>query len=96
MILYGIFETKKNGFYIDVGAHHPKRFLLRKCYIDAMSGSMQFFAKSRPRDNNIEIVVALKAGYLENCVFNEPVLNGFSTDFTHERKEKMMDIQAKK
>ncbi|MEA2065142.1 MAG: SAM-dependent methyltransferase, partial [Patescibacteria group bacterium] len=26
MILKRIFESQKNGFYIDVGAHHPKRF----------------------------------------------------------------------
>ena len=26
MILRRIFEGHKNGFYIDVGAHHPRRF----------------------------------------------------------------------
>ena len=26
MILRRIFERKKTGFYIDIGAHHPKRF----------------------------------------------------------------------
>jgi hypothetical protein len=26
MILHRIFYGKKNGFYVDIGAHHPKRF----------------------------------------------------------------------
>ena len=26
MILRRIFENRNNGFYVDVGAHHPRRF----------------------------------------------------------------------
>ena len=26
MILNRLFETKKKGYYVDIGAHHPKRF----------------------------------------------------------------------
>ena len=26
ILLYRIFEECKSGFYVDIGAHHPKRF----------------------------------------------------------------------
>ena len=52
-----------NGFYVDVGAHHP--YYLSNTYIfyrqgwrglniDAMPGSMALFEKNRPRDINLE------------------------------------------
>ena len=53
-ILYRIFEQQPVGFYVDVGAHHPKRFSntyffyrrgWRGINIDAMPGSMKNFEK---------------------------------------------------
>ena len=52
VILRRIFEDQKNGFYIDIGAHHPKRFSNTYYFydrgweginIDATPGSMKFF-----------------------------------------------------
>ncbi|MFA7355121.1 MAG: SAM-dependent methyltransferase, partial [Sulfurimonadaceae bacterium] len=63
MILRRLFEQQPNGFYVDVGAHHPKRFSntyffykkgWRGINIDAMPNSMELFNKIRPRDINIE------------------------------------------
>ena len=63
MILKRLFGGQKFGFYVDVGAHHPKRFSntyyfykkgWRGINIDAMPGSMIAFDKLRPRDINIE------------------------------------------
>jgi len=93
-ILRRIFELKKVGFYIDVGAHHPKRFSntylfykrgWRGINIDAMPGSMYSFNKTRPRDINLELGVAEKKTQLDYYVLNEPALNGFSRDLSQER-----------
>jgi FkbM family methyltransferase len=87
IILNRIFENKANGFYIDVGAHHPKRFsntffFYKKGWsginIDAMPGSMKLFNFQRPRDINIEQAISEKEEVLTYYSFNEPALNGFS------------------
>lgn len=94
MVLRRIFENKKTGIYIDVGAHHPKRFSNTYLFyqlgwqginIDAMPGSMQLFNKWRPRDINLEMGVAQATGTLDYYIFNEKALNGFSTDLSRER-----------
>src|SRR5580658_8816405 len=67
MILASFFEGKKNGFYVDVGAHHPKRFSnthhfyirgWRGINVDATPGSMKLFRRTRPDDINIEAAVS--------------------------------------
>ncbi|CUU79955.1 methyltransferase%2C FkbM family [Campylobacter hyointestinalis subsp. hyointestinalis] len=67
MILNRLFEYKNNGFYVDIGAHHPFRFSntylfykkgWRGINVDAMPNSMKVFNKFRPRDINIECGVA--------------------------------------
>lgn len=86
LIIARILNNKENGFYVDVGAHHPKRFSntykfylngWRGINIDAMPGSMVLFQKLRPRDINIEAGVASQKGELLYHVFNEPALNTF-------------------
>lgn len=95
MILRRLFEKQSSGFYVDVGAHHPKRFsntyfFYRKEWsginIDAMPGSMKLFNKFRPNDINIEIPVSDKKQVLTYYAFNEPALNGFSKDLSEERE----------
>jgi FkbM family methyltransferase len=87
MILSRIFENKKNGFYVDIGAHHPKRFSntmhfynlgWRGINIDAMPGSMEAFRLLRPLDINLEIAVSDREEKLVFYIFNEPALNTFS------------------
>lgn len=93
-ILNRIFEQQEFGFYIDIGAHHPRRFsntylLYRRGWrginIDAMPGSMRAFNKIRPRDINLEIAIADRQTELDYYIFNEPALNGFSRDLSQER-----------
>ena len=89
ILLKRIFSDKKNGFYIDVGAHHPIRFsntyLLSKngwngINIDAMPGSMVPFNKNRPNDINIESPISDVQEELIFYIFNEPALNTFSKE----------------
>jgi FkbM family methyltransferase len=90
-ILSRIFERKKNGFYVDIGAHHPKRFsntflLYNRGWqginIDAMPGSMRAFQKTRPRDINLELGIGEEQSTLDYYVFNEPALNSFSRELS--------------
>lgn len=87
LILKRIFEDQGKGFYIDVGAHHPKRFsntylFYKKGWkginIDATPGSMGEFRKIRPRDINLEKAISDKKEILKYYIFNEPALNTFS------------------
>lgn len=94
MILRRLFEKQKAGFYVDVGAHHPKRFSntyffykigWRGINIDAMPGSMNIFKKLRPRDINIEKPISDCRQVLTYYSFNEPALNGFSKELSEKR-----------
>ena len=86
LILNRLLDGQAQGFFVDVGAHHPVRFSntylfykrgWRGINIDAMPGSMKKFDKVRPRDNNIECGVAGSSGWLMYHRFNEPALNTF-------------------
>ena len=94
MILRRIFDQQDCGFYVDVGAHHPKRFSNTYFFykagwnginIDAMPGSMALFNKERPRDINLEKPISSKKQKLTYYAFNEPALNGFSREVSEVR-----------
>ena len=96
-------EHIKDGFYVDVGAHHPYRYsntclFYRQGWhginIDAMPGSMLAFKKQRPRDINLESGVGLKAETLEFFVFNEPALNTFDESLAKARCNDVWHIKA--
>jgi FkbM family methyltransferase len=94
IILRRIFEEKKKGFYVDVGAHHPKLFsntyfFYKKGWsginIDAMPGSMSLFKRWRPRDINLEVAIANEKQKLKFYIFNEPALNSFDQKLSQQR-----------
>jgi len=96
MILRRLFDGKTVGFYVDVGAHHPKRFSNTYFFyklgwsginIDAMPGSMTEFNKLRKRDINLELGVRGDRGCLEYYMFNEPALNSFSKELSEQRHD---------
>lgn len=97
MILDRIFEHKKSGFFVDVGALHPVRFSntykfykmgWRGINIDALPGSMTLFDQVRPLDINLEIPVSDRSEVMHFYVFNEPALNTFSKEMAEERNAK--------
>lgn len=84
-ILQSIFSKTKNGFYVDVGCHHPKRFsntsLLYKqgwkgINIDANSKNLKLFNFFRKRDFNIRALVSKSEIILDYYYFNDSALNG--------------------
>lgn len=91
LFLLDFFSNIDNGFYVDVGAHHPFRFsntylLYKKGWsginIDATPGSMKLFNKYRKRDINIEAGISNSAGFGKYFLFKEPALNGFENEIT--------------
>jgi FkbM family methyltransferase len=89
LILARIFGEQAHGIYVDVGAHHPRRFsnthmLYRRGWhgvnIDATPGSMKLFRSQRPRDINLEVGVAATSDVRDFYVFNEPALNTFDAE----------------
>lgn len=96
-ILWRFLKYRTSGFYVDVGAHHPFRFLntgllhqagWRGIYIDAMPGSMAVFRRHRPSDINLEIGIDETPGTAMFHVFRETALNTFdrATADEHERR----------
>jgi len=92
-MIYGKIDK---GFYVDVGAHHPKRFSntyffykrgWRGINIEPMPGSKKIFDKYRPKDINLELPINSKEEKLTYYVFNDSALNGFSKDLSSRRNQ---------
>ncbi len=89
MILRALFradgiDLEKGGVYVDVGAHHPKRFSNTLFFyelgwdginIDPNEGTENLFNKSRPRDKTIEIALGEQPGKQEFFTYDESALN---------------------
>mgnify|MGYP001393057396 CR=1 FL=1 len=101
LILKRLFQDKCDGFYIDIGAHHPVRFsntylFYRKGWcginIDATPGSMQIFNKIRKRDINIEIGISSEKTSLLYYEFNDNALNTFDKNEANLKVQKNYKI----
>ncbi|WHZ20893.1 MAG: hypothetical protein OJF47_000005 [Nitrospira sp.] len=95
LILNRLFETQREGFYVDVGAHHPTRFSntclfslrgWRGINIEPNPDAMRLFHKLRPRDVNLAIGIAECVGHLRYFEFNEPALNTFDEHVARQRE----------
>lgn len=87
LILKRLFEGKQVGFYVDVGAHHPRRFsntclLYRNGWnginIEPNPDAIAVFEKERPKDINIQAGVSEHEGILRYFLLNDPALNSFN------------------
>jgi FkbM family methyltransferase len=96
LILARLFAGKADGFYVDVGAHHPQRFSntylfyrrgWRGINIDAMPGSMLAFSQIRPRDINLEIAVGSEPTELTYHIFSDKALNTFDKKLVEKYQE---------
>lgn len=94
ILLYRIFEECKSGFYVDIGAHHPKRFSntyffykrgWRGINVEPNSDAIKLFKRYRSNDINVELGVSDQAGELTYFMFNEPALNSFDKDLSEKR-----------
>ena len=96
VVLRRLFEWQSNGFYVDIGAHHPMEFSnsyffykkgWRGINIDPLPGIMRFFKIVRPKDINLEIAISDKKETLTYYAFETPSLNGFSQEISERRSE---------
>jgi len=88
ILIKRIFANKKNGFYVDVGAHHSSRFsntykLYKENYwrgvnIDPSLSSYLDLKKKRKRNININVGISDKKEILKFYSFNEGALNTFN------------------
>jgi len=94
MILRRIFRGQTEGFYIDVGAHHPRRYSNTYSFyrlgwsginIEPNPDFAAAFRAIRPRDITLQIGVDERAGELTYYSFNEPALNTFDTELMKSR-----------
>ena len=88
LVLRRLFEGRENGFYVDVGAHHPYRFSntalfsengWRGINIDPNPGTAILFDRYRPRDVNLELGINNTSEPLDFYIFKEPALNTFDS-----------------
>jgi FkbM family methyltransferase len=96
LVLLGLFEGQPAGTFVDVGAHHPRRFsnthLLseagwRGLNIDPLPGTAETFRRERPHDVTVECGIAEDAGELAFFRFVEPALSTFDPDLAAERQD---------
>lgn len=89
-----IFQHKKDGFYIDIGAHHPKRFsntylLYQQGWsginIDPIPGMKKLFSE-RKRDINIHAGVSDKTGMMKYYAFTKGAVNTFEEAVAKEQE----------
>ena len=94
MILNRIFEDKIQGFYVDIGAHHPKRFsntyfFYKKGWsginVEPNPDVIKIFELARARDINLQCGVSECEGVLTYYYFNDPALNTFDKNVVEER-----------
>jgi len=78
-----------NGFYVDIGAHHPVRLsnthlLNRRGWkginVDPNPAAIKIFNKKRPTDINVEAGIAASAGTMTYYGFNSPEVNTLSAE----------------
>ena len=106
LILERIFRAGPAGFYVDVGAHHPKRFSntyslykrgWRGINLDPNPGVKELFATYRPRDTFISTAVSNREASRDFYVFSEPALNTFSralADEYQQANQKLLEVRS--
>ena len=97
LVLSRLIGDKTNGFYVDIGAHHPYRFSntfkfylkgWRGINIDPLPGSKLLLDSTRKRDINLEVGVSKSDGSAFNYyMFSEPAYNTFNEEIALERKK---------
>lgn len=89
LILQRIFANKNNGFYVDVGAHHPFRYsnthLLyqqgwRGINIEPTPQAIKYFNRSRKRDINLNLAISNTQQNLTLYMFEDSALNTFDPE----------------
>ncbi len=101
IILKKMFARQAKGFYVDIGAYHPKTFSNTFFFykrgwnginIEPNSAMFKKFVQFRKRDINLNLAVAKNEGVLELFLSNVPAMNTFSKEVHEERASKKLII----
>jgi FkbM family methyltransferase len=94
VILHSLFHGQEEGCYVDVGAHHPRRFSntflfyrmgWRGINIEPDPGNAARFVRRRKRDVNLQLGIGPEKGFMEYFQFDEAALNTFDRALAEER-----------
>lgn len=95
-------EDRRDGFYVDVGANHPRRFS-NTCYfyrrgwhginIDPLPGMKRLFDLYRPRDVNLQCAIAREQGMMTYYMFDDSPFNGCSAELSAYRADVQGHLQ---
>jgi FkbM family methyltransferase len=106
LILDRFFDFRSDGFFVDVGAHHPKRFSNTYSFykrgwsginIDPTPGVKKIFDEIRPRDIFLSAAVSNVEGKQDFYLFSEPALNTFSKSLAEEYQQtgcQLLEVQS--
>lgn len=92
-LVAAFFQDKRDGFYVDVGAHHPYRISNTALFhergwhginIDVDERAIAAFLRCRPGDINILSGVASDSGIMELHLFGEGAVNTLSPSLAEE------------
>ncbi len=95
VLLDRLLAKQEKGFYVDVGAHHPKRFSnthyfhmrgWRGINIEPNPTVHDLFRKMRSRDVNLQLGISDQPGELLYYEFDDPALNTFDEQLMRERE----------
>jgi FkbM family methyltransferase len=98
-VLQRLFERKSEGFYVDVGSHHPQRFSNTYRFylrgwnginIDPLPGNKARFDALRQRDTTLELGISDCPGKLEYYSFQEPAFNTFNPGVAKSRNSPLL------
>lgn len=88
VVLMRLFNHRVGGFYVDVGAFHPRlysnTYFLHRYFgwsginIDASAETVELFNLERPEDINVHVGIGLKAGSATLHKFDRPARNTLS------------------
>lgn len=107
-VILNSFITEENiqkGFFIDIGAYHPKKysntyFFYKKGWsginIDANPGSMREFNKNRKRDLNLEVAVDNTEEEKEIFLYEEGAFNTLNKNKVKILESKKIEIKETK
>lgn len=95
MLLDRLLAIRGKGFYVDVGAHHPKRFSnthyfymrgWRGINIEPNPMVHELFMKMRRQDVNLQLGISERPAELLYYEFDDPALNTFDEQLMRERE----------
>lgn len=95
MVLRRLFEGQDGGFYVDIGAHHPRRFSntfyfyrrgWRGINVEPNPDASPLFRSQRRHDINLTLGIGDTPETLTYFRFNEPALNTFDADVARSRQ----------